>query len=328
MKGKQKRSKRKQRAVPYLSKKTEKTKRARNKYKRTVRRVLQIGKKRSPLKKRQTPKLPKPPKPTKRKRKQKPRRVHMTKHMTKHKKGSIKKIYKHRGESWENSDAECPKIPFHQPSLDKDGKDWITVDLKKDILRMGSKYIIDDERVGTGIYIMVVMKEDPRTLHLLKEYNDLSMLQYQEYVLPKDAEWPTYGHSSIYTKQEYDMEWLKEMEARKLEKETETEQDKDSKEKLYKKAHRIRKQCLLMFAGTLYYDRGIVLWTNHSGHFQSKGENSPKVGLPNELFVPMGSREIEDRLREHVIKSPPVSPVSETKTSKMMKSFTSMMSKK
>ena len=80
----------------------------------------------------------------------------------------------------------------------------------------------------------------------------------------------------------------------------------------------------------MYYDRGIVLWTNHSGHFMPKEENMEKVGLPKELFVPMGSREIDDTIREHVLQSPPVSPASSPQSSpkSKMSKFLSLMSKK
>lgn len=263
--------------------------------------------------------------------KQKRKKQTRKKQREEQKKGSMKKVYKHKGEPWLTSDPECPKVAFHQPTIDRAGKDWIRINLTKGILKMGPKYILDDERVDTGRYIMIVMKQEPEILYLLKEFNDLSMTEYQDYEIPDDREWPTYGHSSIYSDKEYEMEWTKESRAREFEKETEGVTAKESKEKSYKRARRIRNQCLLMYAGILYYDRGIVLWTNHSGHFMPKEENKEKVGLPIELFVPTGSNEIEERLEEHSITSPPISPVNhvlETRTSQMMKSIASMMSKK
>ena len=52
-----------------------------------------------------------------------------------------------------------------------------------------------------------------------------------------------------------------------------------------------------------------MLWTNHSGHFQPKEENRYLVNLPDNKFIPMGSQKIQERLEEHIINSPPTSPV-------------------
>ena len=86
------------------------------------------------------------------------------------------------------------------------------------------------------------------------------------------------------------------------------------------KAKRIRNQCLLVYAGQLYYDvnTGIVLWTNHSGHFAPKVENRYLVNLPDNLFIPMGSQRIREKLEEHIINSPPTSPVGSPGTLKNM----------
>ena len=128
------------------------------------------------------------------------------------------------------------------------------------------------------------------------------------------------GHSSIYTSEEMEMEWTKENTARTLESEASLEKNKKKKKKMLKKAKRIRNQCLLVYAGQLYYDvnTGIVLWTNHSGHFAPKVENRYLVNLPDNLFIPMGSQRIREKLEEHIINSPPTSPVGSPGTLKNM----------
>ena len=239
--------------------------------------------------------------------------------------GALKKTYKKTSE-WTKDSPECPKTPYHQPTIDREGENWIKLDLTKDVVQEDDRYILANEGITTGIYIMIVLKTDPDTLYVLKEYDDLSMMAYNEYDIPDDAEWPTYGHSSIYSNDEYQLEWLKETSAREYDKEAELEENATKKKKLFKKAEQARSQCLLYYAGIMYYDREIVLWTNHSGHFMPKAENMEKVGLPEELFVPMGSKEIDETIREHVLQSPPVSPASSPK-SKMSK-FLSLMSKK
>lgn len=247
-------------------------------------------------------------------------------------KGSLKIHYSHQSEGWDKEDSECPKIPFHQPTIDRKGSDWIKVNLKTDVHKEDNKYVIENERVDRGIYLMIVLKESPDILYLLKEYSDLQMLTFLEYDIPIDNDWPTYGHSSIYKNSEYKMEWMKETIAKEFEKEASTISDKKKKESLFKKARQARDQCLLYYAGKLYYDNEIVLWTNHSGHFRPNEENMKKVGLPNELFVSMGSKEIDEKIRQHIIDSPPVSPdvsVSPTISPKTtMNKFLSLIGKK
>ena len=243
--------------------------------------------------------------------------------------GALKKTYKKTSE-WTKDSPECPKTPYHQPTIDREGENWIKLDLTKDVVQEDDRYILANEGITTGIYIMIVLKTNPDTLYVLKEYDDLSMMAYNEYDIPDDAEWPTYGHSSIYSNDEYQLEWLKETSAREYDKEAELEENATKKKKLFKKAEQARSQCLLYYAGIMYYDRGIVLWTNHSGHFMPKAENMEKVGLPEELFVPMGSKEIDETIREHVLQSPPVSPASSPQSSpkSKMSKFLSLMSKK
>ena len=66
------------------------------------------------------------------------------------------------------------------------------------------------------------------------------------------------------------MEWEKEKMAREFEQEASLLDDKKKKESLFKKAKQARNQCLIYYAGQLYYDRGIVLWTNHRDIFSQK----------------------------------------------------------
>ena len=243
--------------------------------------------------------------------------------------GALKKHYVHDSAS-EYSNSECPKVQFHQAMIDKEGPHWIKVNLKREIIEEDDDvFTIDNERVDTGIYIMVVLKEDPNTLYLLKEYSDLQMLNFMDYPISQDSEWPTYGHSSIFRKKEYSIEWMKETVAREFEKEASMIQDKKKQESLFKKAKQARGQCLLLYAGKLYYDKEILLWTNHSGHFQPKEENMKNVGLPQKLFKPMGSTDIDEILKTHILNSPPTSPTSSPLTSKTtMSKFLSLMSNK
>ena len=160
---------------------------------------------------------------------------------------------------------------------------------------------------------MIVLKENPEIIYLLKEFDDFFYNRQTRY--PRDVyneDMGMIGHSSIYTDDEMEMEWTKENTARLLESEASSEKNKKKKKKLLKKAKRIRNQCLLVYAGQLYYDTntGIVMWTNHSGHFQAKAENRYLVNLPDNLFIPMSSKKIQERLEEHIINSPPTSPVS------------------
>ena len=55
---------------------------------------------------------------------------------------------------------------------------------------------------------------------------------------------------------------------------------------------------MLYFAGQLYYDKQIVVWTNHSGHFQPPENVKHKVGLPLEKFAPMSSPRIKKLIEQ------------------------------
>ena len=196
---------------------------------------------------------------------------------------------------------ECPKTPFHQPTIERNSSLWLKINSKKDLIKKKENFFIKNKNISTGIYLLIILKENPDIIFLLKEYNDLSMNDYQEYELPQDAEWPTYGHSSIYSNEEYKIEWMKETTARDFESKAKKEKNKKKKHTLLKKANHARSQCFLVYAGQLYYDKkqGIIMWTNHSGHFQPKSENRYLVGFPDNLFVPAGSKKIDERLEEY-----------------------------
>jgi len=246
-------------------------------------------------------------------------------------KGSIKRKYKHTSDEWTSENSECPKTPSHQLHISKKSSHWVKVDVKNEIYKDDDSYIIDNKSIGTGLYIMIVLKQDPDTLYLLKEFDDLFSFRQIEYPeAPLDR--GMIGHSSIFTEREFSMEWEKEKMAREFEQEASLLEDKKRKANLFKKAEQARNQCLIYYAGQLYYDRGIVLWTNHSGHFQPKEEHMDKVGLPKELFVPMGSKKINEIIRRHTLDSPPVSPdvsISPTTSPKTkMSKFLSLIGKK
>ena len=196
---------------------------------------------------------------------------------------------------------ECPKTPFHQPTIERNSSSWLKINSKKDLIKKKENFFIKNRNISTGIYLLIILKENPDIIFLLKEYNDLSMNDYQEYELPQDAEWPTYGHSSIYSNNEYRIEWMKETTARDLESKAKKEKNKKKKHNLLKNANYARSQCFLVYAGQLYYDKkqGIIMWTNHSGHFQPKSENRYLVGFPDSLFVPAGSKKIDEKLEEY-----------------------------
>ena len=208
---------------------------------------------------------------------------------------------------------ECPKTPSHQVGIDRDSEHWLKVNTGKDLSIKKGNHYIKTPGISTGLYVMIVLKENPEILYLLKEFDDFFYNRPHRY--PDDVfneDMGMIGHSSIYTSEEMEMEWTKENTARTLESEASSEKNKKKKKKLLKKAKRVRDQCLLVYAGQLYYDTntGIVMWTNHSGHFQAKAENRYLVNLPDNLFIPMSSKKIQERLEEHIINSPPTSPVS------------------
>ena len=204
--------------------------------------------------------------------------------------------------NWSTKNSICPKTPAHQLTINREGPNWFRL-TKNDIhkKKKTNKYEIKKLNKLAGIYIIIILKEDPNTLYLLREFTDLfyrNSLDYPE--APVDD--GMIGHSSIYTDQEFQMEWLKEMTARGYELEASKTSDKIQKKLLNNRAKRIRQQCLLYFAGQLYYDKEIVVWTNHSGHFQPNENVKNKVGLPMDKFAPMGSPKIEQSIQSRYSK--------------------------
>ena len=208
---------------------------------------------------------------------------------------------------------ECPKTPSHQVGIDRNSEHWLKVNTLKDLSMEKGNYYIKTPGISTGLYVMIVLKENPEIIFLLKEFDDLFYNRPHRY--PHDVyneDMGRIGHSSIYTSNEMEMEWTKENTARTLESQASSEKNIEERKKLLRHAKQARSQCLLIYAGQLYYDTntGIVLWTNHSGHFAPKIENKYLVNLPDNLFIPMSSKKIQERLEEHIINSPPTSPVS------------------
>ena len=195
-----------------------------------------------------------------------------------------------KSNEWSSKNSVCPKTPSHQLNIDRNGSNWFKL-TKNDIKKKKNKYEIKRLNKLPGIYIIIILKEDPNTLYLLREFTDLfyrNSLDYPE--APVDD--GMIGHSSIYTDIEFNMEWMKELSARDLELQASKTSDKVKKKKLNNMAKRTREQCLLYFAGQMYYDKQIVVWTNHSGHFQPSENVKHKVGLPVDKFEPMGSPNI------------------------------------
>ena len=192
-----------------------------------------------------------------------------------------------KSNEWNSRNSVCPKTPSHQLTVDRNGSNWFKL-TKQDIKKKKNKYEIKRLNKLPGIYIIIVLKENPDIMYLLREFTDLfyrNSIEYPE--APVDD--GMIGHSSIYTNTEFQMEWMKELTARDFELKASKTSDLIQKKSLNDKAKRIREQCLLYFAGQLYYDKGIVVWTNHSGHFQPSENVKHKVWLPQEKFVPMGS---------------------------------------
>lgn len=202
-----------------------------------------------------------------------------------------------QGLEWNVKNSVCPKTPSHQLTINREGPNWLRI-TKNDIhkKKKRNKYEIKRLNKSPGIYIIIILKEDPNTLYLLREFTDLfyrNSLDYPE--APVDD--GMIGHSSIYSDQEFQMEWLKELTARDFELEASKTSDKSQQKLLNGRAKRIRQQCLLYFAGQLYYDKEIVVWTNHSGHFQPLVNVKHKVGLPIDKFAPMGSPKINKSIQ-------------------------------
>jgi len=144
-------------------------------------------------------------------------------------------------------------------------------------------------KTGTGVYDFVIFKHDEEYIYLLKRYNDLresNEIFYPEMVeAERQQRHPFIGHSSIFSKEEYELEWEKEEIARDFSIQAERAKGKEKK-RLLKLEKKEREQCSIYYAGSIYYDEGIVLWTNKSGHFQPNIKNSRKVGLPIGAFYP------------------------------------------
>ena len=203
---------------------------------------------------------------------------------------------------WNKRDSVCPKTPSHQLTINREGPNWMRL-TKYDIhkKKKTNKYEIKRLNKLPGIYIVIILKEDPTIMYLLREYTDLfyrNSLDYPE--APVDN--GMIGHSSIYTDAEFQMEWLKELTARDFELKASKTTDKSQKKLLNNRAKRIREQCLLYFAGQLYYDKEIVVWTNHSGHFQPPENVKHKVGLPVDKFAAMGSPIIDRSIKQRYSK--------------------------
>jgi hypothetical protein len=188
---------------------------------------------------------------------------------------------------WNRRNSICPKAPSHQLTVNRTGQNWIKIKIK-DIKVKNNKFIIKKLNKLPGVYVMIILKENPNIIYLLREFTDLyfnNSIEYPE--APVDN--GMIGHSSIYNDTEFSIEWMKEDAARKFELQASQIKNKKTKRKLLRSARKTREQCLLYFAGQLYYDKQIVVWTNHSGHFQPPENVKHKVGLPLEKFAPMSS---------------------------------------
>jgi hypothetical protein len=197
---------------------------------------------------------------------------------------------------WHKRNSLCPKMPIHQLTVNKEGDNWIKI-TNKDIVEKSGKFIIKKLNRLPGVYIVIILKEYPKTIFLLREFADLYF--NQQIVYPEaPLDLGMIGHSSIYSNNEFKIEWLKESVARENELLASKSKDKKTKRKHLRIARKTREQCLLYFAGQLFYDKEIVVWNNHSGHFQPNKKVKNKVGLPLEKFEPMGSKNINKLIDE------------------------------
>ena len=197
---------------------------------------------------------------------------------------------------WNRRNSICPKAPSHQLTVNRTGQNWIKIKIK-DIKVKNNKFIIKKLNKLPGVYVMIILKENPNIIYLLREFTDLyfnNSIEYPE--APVDN--GMIGHSSIYNDTEFSIEWMKEDAARKFELQASQIKNKKTKRKLLRSARKTREQCLLYFAGQLYYDKQIVVWTNHSGHFQPPENVKHKVGLPLEKFAPMSSPVIKKLIEQ------------------------------
>ena len=197
---------------------------------------------------------------------------------------------------WQKRNSLCPKTPIHQLTVNRHDDNWIKI-TSNDIIEKSGKFIIKKLNRLPGVYIVIILKEYPKTIYLLREFADL---YYNQQIVYPEAplDLGMIGHSSIYDKDEFKMEWLKESIARDNELLASKSTDKKTKRKHMRTAKKTREQCLLYFAGQLFYDKEIVVWNNHSGHFQPDQKVKNKVGLPLEKFEPMGSKNINKLIDE------------------------------
>ena len=89
--------------------------------------------------------------------------------------------------------------------------------------------------------------------------------------------------------------------AREAEYKASLEKSEDEKKELIKLSKELRNQCRLLYAGLLFYDKKIILWTNNSGHFLPKQENSVQVNLPDELFISMDSNKVKSVIDDYIM---------------------------
>ena len=197
---------------------------------------------------------------------------------------------------WQKRNSLCPKTPIHQLTVNRHDDNWIKI-TSNDIIEKSGKFIIKQLNRLPGVYIVIILKEYPKTIYLLREFGDLYYNQQIAYPeAPLDL--GMIGHSSIYDNDEFKIEWLKESIARDNELLASKSKDKKTKKKHMRTSKKTREQCLLYFAGQLFYDKEIVVWNNHSGHFQPAIKVKNKVGLPLEKFEPMGSKNINKLIDE------------------------------
>ena len=95
----------------------------------------------------------------------------------------------------------CPKTPIHQLTVNLEGDNWIKIS-NKDIIKKSGKYIIKKLNHLPGVYIVIILKEYPKTIYLLREFADL---YFNQLIVYPEAPFDTgmIGHSSIYSNNEF-----------------------------------------------------------------------------------------------------------------------------
>ena len=73
-----------------------------------------------------------------------------------------------KSNEWSSKNSVCPKTPSHQLNIDRNGSNWFKL-TKNDIKKKKNKYEIKRLNKLPGIYIIIILKEDPNTLYLLRE---------------------------------------------------------------------------------------------------------------------------------------------------------------